>query len=219
MLKVENVKVHRNNKVVLDIDTMEFNLTKRYNIFGDTGVGKTTLFELLAGIEKPLNGDIILDEFSLYTSGFMDLSRLRKKFGVMFDIPGLISNQNIYENLKLALNSKNVIFDRTLKEVIVSDYLSLFKMNDFIDMRPGLLSIDQKRIISFIRAIIANPTFLLFDGFCDFLNGSFLDVKISMLEKLNQNGVGGIFFTKKKNEGKLQYDHFFELKEGFLHEC
>ena len=218
MLEIKNVSVNRNSKEVLNIENFKFDFSKSYNIYGGTGEGKTTLLEVLVGVEKPASGDVLIDDLSLYDSGFMELSFLRKKLGVMFDLPGLISNQSLYENIKLAVNSKGMIFDRSLRDVISQEYFESFKLENSLDARPGSLSVDQKRVVSFVRAIIAGPSFLVFDSFCDFLSGSFEKEIILFLRSLKEKGVGGIFLTKKRDPVGMGFDHYIELKRGSLYE-
>jgi ABC-type lipoprotein export system ATPase subunit len=218
MLNLENIKVIRNQKEVLSIHSIKFDFNKRYYIYGSPGAGKTTLFETIAGIDRPQTGDVLVEGVSLYNSGFMELSLLRKKMGVMFDLPGLISNQNILENINLAIESKKIIFERPVKDIILNDYLSFFYMEDILEMRPGLLSSEQKKIAAFIRAIIAKPSFLIFDGFTDFLNGTMKNIKIKFLDELYEKSVGGIFMGKDLKDLNLSYDCCYELKNGELYE-
>ena len=218
MLNLENIKVIRNQKEVLNINSIKFDFSKRYYIYGSPGAGKTTLFETIAGIDRPHAGDVLVEGASLYNSGFMELSLLRKKMGVMFDLPGLISNQNILENIKLALDSKKITFQYPVKDIILNDYLSYFKMEDILEIRPGLRSSEQKKVAAFIRAIIAKPNFLVFDGFTDFLSGTMKNIKIKFLDELYEKSVGGIFMGKDFENVGLSYDRRYELKNGELHE-
>jgi len=219
MLKINDVLVLRNGKDVLDIKNIIFDLSKTYHIYGNTGAGKTTFFELVAGVEKPARGDVSVGDLSLYNSNFVDLSLLRKSFGVMFDVPGLISNQNVYENIKLAVESKKIKFDESLRKVIIESYLKNFEMERIIDERPGVLSTDQKKIAAFIRAIITNPKFLIFDGFTDFLSGPYRDKKIQLLNNMKNKKVGGLFLSKDKQPSGIEFDYYFELKNGSIYEC
>ena len=139
--------------------------------------------------------------------------------GVMYDVPGLISNQNVYENIRLAVNSKKIQFEQSLKDVLFSKYLMPFDLCDHINSRPGVLSLDQKRMVSFIRAIICNPEFLIFDGFCEFVSGGYKNVIVKLLNELRDKCVGGVFFSKEKIDIDFCFDSTLELKNGGLREC
>ena len=137
------------------------------------------VFDFLSGIHRPDVGEIDYDGISLYDSGFMELSMLRKKLGVMFDVPGLLSNQTIYQNISLAIKSKNIITEKSLRLIIKEDYLRPFGLETALDVRPSEISNQQKKIVSFIRAIISKPDFLVFDNFTDFLIGGHRDIKLN----------------------------------------
>ena len=218
MLKLTDVTVKKNGRKILDIKKETFDFSKRYAIYGHSGSGKTTLFELITGIQKPCKGDVEVNNSSLYDSDFIELSTLRKKMGVMFDLPGLISNQNVYENICLAVNSKKLRFKSSLKNILTDKYLTPFKLESVIELRPGLLTIEQKRIISFIRAIISKPEFLIFDGFSDFISGEHSEVVKKFLMESKEQNIGGIFFCKNKEYKNIEFDNYFELKNGCLYE-
>ena len=218
MLSLDNILVLKGGVKVLNIKNSSFDFSKRYLIHGKTGSGKTTLFDLMSGVEKPVQGDVIVDDLSLYNSGFIELSLLRKKMGVMYDVPGLISNQNIYENIRLAVNSKKIQFDQSLKDVLFSKYLRRFDLCDHLNSRPGVLSLDQKRIVSFIRAVISQPEFLIFDGFSEFVLGPYKSIILNILDELKEKSVGGVFICRENFNIGMKFDSVLELKDGDLYE-
>ena len=218
MLKIIDVNVDRGGNCILQPSNHCFDFSKRYLFYGKMGAGKTTFFELVTGIEKPAVGDVLIDDISIYDSDFMDLSLSRKKLGVMFDLPGLISNQNVFENIRLAIDSKKIQFTKPLDEILIQKYLSVFNMEHVLYVRPGLLSIEQRRVVAFIRAIITNPKFLVLDGFSDFLNGPYSSAKIDFLDDLKRKSVGGLFFSKEKILDNMFFDHCFEIRDGDFYE-
>lgn len=219
MLNVKGVKVFFGGVPYINIEEFSFNTTKTYQIIGEEGSGKSLVFDFLSGIHRPDVGEIDYDGISLYDSGFMELSMLRKKLGVMFDVPGLLSNQTIYQNISLAIKSKNIITEKSLRLIIKEDYLRPFGLETALDVRPSEISNQQKKIVSFIRAIISKPDFLVFDNFTDFLIGGHRDIKIKFLKDLISQGVGGVFFCKESvQKNILEIDHTCYLKNGELNE-
>lgn len=218
MLSISEVKIFRGEKKIIDIDHYQFDFSLTYQIIGETGEGKSTLFECLAGVDKPHYGDIVIDSLSLYDSGFMELSLLRKRLGIMFDLPGLLSNQSIYDNLKLAIDSRNIDLGHGPEAYLIENYLKFFKLENILGDRPGNLSHEQRKIIAFIRAIVTKPDFLIFDGFSEFFKGNFIEVYKEFLEKIKNNGVGGIFFASERMTN-FNFDKNLILKQGKIYEC
>ena len=219
MLSIKGVQIIFNGEPFINIENFSFDTTKTYQVIGEEGSGKSLIFDFLSGIHRPDVGEIDFDGVSLYDSGFMELSMLRKKLGVMFDVPGLISNQTVYQNISLAIKSKNITTEKSLRLVIKEDYLAPFGLDLALDVRPSEISNQQQKIVSFIRAIISKPDFLVFDNFTDFLIGGHRDTKIEFLKNLVDEGVGGVFFCKEKVQNDLlEINHTCFLKNGELNE-
>ena len=160
-IKLENVKktyvmgeveIHAVNDVSFSIDKGEFVI-----ILGASGAGKSTILNLLGGMDQATSGKIVVDgnEISGYNTKQLTKYR-REEIGFVFQFYNLVQNLNALENVELAveicsnpLNPMEVLNGVGLKE----------RMNNF----PSQLSGGEQQRVSIARALAKNPKLLLCD--------------------------------------------------------
>lgn len=160
-IKLENVKktyvmgeveIHAVNDVSFTIDKGEFVI-----ILGASGAGKSTILNLLGGMDQATSGRIVVDgnEISGYNTKQLTKYR-REEIGFVFQFYNLVQNLNALENVELAveicsnpLNPMEVLHGVGLKE----------RMNNF----PSQLSGGEQQRVSIARALAKNPKLLLCD--------------------------------------------------------
>ncbi len=117
-------------------------------ILGPSGSGKTTLLKIIAGVEKPDSGSIILNRSNL-------------RIGFVFQFPTLLPWQTVLENVALPLRanglSKNEAEERARK------YLSLVGLLEFERFYPHELSGGMRQRVNIARALAVEPDILLLD--------------------------------------------------------
>ena len=116
-------------------------------IVGASGCGKSTLLRLLAGLEKPTNGAIIMPP-ALAT-------------GFVFQDPTLLAWRNVYDNIALPLKIKGL--DKTSRHARTQEALALVGLADRADAHPRELSGGMKMRVSLARALASRPRLLLMD--------------------------------------------------------
>ena len=122
-------------------------------VSGHSGSGKSLFFSILAGVKSPNSGDIFFKEKSIFNSSFRTLQDLRKKFGIVFQLPALISNLSLRDNLKLTLRSEAEVL------AIARD----FQLEPYLNLRPSAISQGQLYRFALCRALLPNPEILLWD--------------------------------------------------------
>lgn len=158
---VSNVNIHIKDKELL-------------GLIGPNGAGKTTIFNLLTGVYKPTEGDILLDGKSIIrknTSSIVEMGVSRT-----FQNIRLFKNLTVLENVKIAFDNKLTYnnFDalfRTKKyrkqEKESTDkalaLLDIFDMSNMAYLEAGNLSYGQQRKLEIIRALATEPKILLLD--------------------------------------------------------
>jgi ATP-binding cassette, subfamily B, multidrug efflux pump len=133
-----------------------------FAIVGHTGAGKTTLISLLLRFYDIQRGQILLDGIDIR---LLDLQDLRKQFGIVLQDPFLFSG-TIETNVRLGtpgITRQNV--ERALDEVGLGDYVSSLPQGVAmgVNERGSTLSVGQRQLISFARALAHNPRFLILD--------------------------------------------------------
>ncbi len=140
----------------LDIN-LQINEGDFITIEGHSGAGKTTLLRLIAGLIKPENGSIIVNNnewFNASTNIF--LPPQKRKVGFVFQDYSLFPNMTVLQNIEFA--SKDKKDSAHLKEIIEIMELEMFK-----DRYPETLSGGQKQRVALARAIARRPNILLLD--------------------------------------------------------
>lgn len=164
-IKISNIHFSYNDSNrVLNGFSMYLKCGEKVGIQGDSGIGKTTLFNLLLGCISPQQGEILIDNVSLTN---MNLQEWHRQVGyVSQDI--FIMDASIAENIALGVHRKDIDFERishVLKQVRLDDWVIL--LPDGIHTNLGengyRISGGQKQRIGIARALYKGSHFLLLD--------------------------------------------------------
>jgi len=133
-----------------------------FAIVGHTGAGKTTLISLLLRFYDIQRGQILLDGKDIR---LLDLQDLRKQFGIVLQDPFLFTG-SIESNVRLGTTgiSREEV-ERALVQIGLGDYVQSLPegVQTEVNERGSTLSVGQRQLISFARALAHNPRFLILD--------------------------------------------------------
>ena len=159
MIKTESLKFSYDGKKYFDFPDINLDSDENLLIIGNSGIGKTTLLHLLAGILKPDSGSINISGTDISKFSDTELDKFRgDNIGIVFQKPHFISSLTINENLKLAqyLSSSKTSVDA--KKILES-----LNINDKYQQKPNQLSEGEKQRASIALALINSPSLILAD--------------------------------------------------------
>ena len=166
MLKLVEIKkeykVADNTVEALKGINLEFRQNEFVSILGQSGCGKTTLLNIIGGLDKYTSGDLIIENVSTKEFKDADWDAYRNhKIGFVFQSYNLISHLNVLNNVELALTISGVSASERKQRAI--DALTKVGLKDHINKMPNQLSGGQMQRVAIARAIVNNPEILLAD--------------------------------------------------------
>jgi putative ABC transport system ATP-binding protein len=129
---------------------------------GPSGSGKTTLLTMMAGLQRPTSGTVVLFGKRLTEYSPVDLQQLRaKSMGFVFQDFQLIDSLSVYQNIALVLKFAG----RSGRDArrVVADLLERFGITDLRDRRPGKLSQGEKQRVAVARAVANKAQLIIAD--------------------------------------------------------
>ena len=166
MLKLINIKkeykVADSSVWALKGINLEFRQNEFVSILGQSGCGKTTLLNIIGGLDKYTSGDLIIENVSTKDFKDSDWDAYRNhKIGFVFQSYNLISHLNILSNVELALTISGVSAKERRNRAI--EALTKVGLKDHLNKMPNQLSGGQMQRVAIARAIVNNPEILLAD--------------------------------------------------------
>ncbi|MCD6323955.1 MAG: ABC transporter ATP-binding protein [Desulfurococcales archaeon] len=131
-------------------------------VHGPSGAGKTTLLKLIAGLERPDRGEVIVDGYNLNMLDDLGLAMIRNT--VVAYIPqdyGLITDFTVWENVELPLLIAGV--DKGEREKKIYEALEYMGLLDKAHVTPRKLSGGERQRVAIARALVTTPSVLLAD--------------------------------------------------------
>ena len=159
MLKTKDLEFNYDNQMFFKFQNIDLNSNENLLIIGDSGVGKTTLMHLLAGLLKSNSGSIKLFDKELSQLSSHKLDRFRKNnIGIVFQRPHFVNSLTVKENLQLAQYIANKKDNNRIENILKN--LNIF---DKSNKKTNQLSQGEKQRASIALAIVNSPKLILAD--------------------------------------------------------
>jgi len=160
-------------------------------IVGSSGSGKSTLLNMIGLLDRPTNGNILIDEINTTNLNDNQISSFRnKKLGFIFQFSNLLSDLSVLENILLP---KQIAGGNSTSEKEARDLLKAVGLEDQIQKRANKISGGQAQRVAIARGLINKPSIVLADeptGNLDSVTSQLIvDLMKSMAKKLNQTFV------------------------------
>lgn len=191
-------------------DNVNFGVEKGelIGLLGPSGSGKTTILRMIAGLETPDSGDIIIDGVRVN-----DLAASKRGIGFVFQNYALFRYMTVYDNIAFGLRVQKA--DKKKIDERVRELIKLIGLEGLEKRYPSQLSGGQRQRVAFARALAPNPQLLLLDE-----PFAAIDAKVrkelrswlrEMIEKL---GVTSIFVTHDQDEAIEVADEIIITNKG-----
>ncbi len=156
-------------------------------IMGESGSGKTTLLNLLATLDKPTEGSIILSDHDIASIKEKDLTAFRRdNLGFVFQEFNLLDTFSIKDNILLPLVLRNV--DHVTMEEKLKPLVEKLGISHLLSKFPYEVSGGEKQRTAVARALINDPKILLADEPTGSLDSKSTDQLLQMFTKINKDG-------------------------------
>jgi spermidine/putrescine transport system ATP-binding protein len=189
--------------ITLDMPSGEF-----FSLLGPSGCGKTTTLRMIAGFERPTEGQILLDG--------VDVARVpphRRQVNTVFQNYALFPHLNVEKNVAFGLQYKHVSKEESSERVRKA--LSLVRLEGFEKRRPNQLSGGQQQRVALARALILNPSVLLLDeplGALDAKLRKALQLELKAIQE--EVGITFIYVTHDQEEALTMSDRIAVMSDG-----
>ena len=199
------VQIKALDNVSFDIDKGEFVV-----VLGESGAGKTTILNILGGMDTASSGSIIIDGKDISNAGKKELCDYRRyDIGFVFQFYNLVQNLTAKENVELALQ----ICKDPLDPVFV---LKMVGLEDRMDNFPSQLSGGEQQRVAIARAVAKNPKLLLCDeptGALDYVTGK--QVLKVLQDMCYKNGITVVMITHNQALAQMA-QKIIRVKSGHI---
>lgn len=173
----------RTIKAVEDV-SLKIEAGEIYGIVGYSGAGKSTLVRTINLLQRPSQGQVIVNQQSLLDLSSRQLRQARKKIGMIFQHFNLMESRTIADNVAFPLKGSKLTNKQKAEKV--ASLLALVGLEDKMDAYPSQLSGGQKQRVAIARALANDPDILLCDEATSALDPKTTQSILDLLRELNQ---------------------------------
>jgi iron(III) transport system ATP-binding protein len=208
ILEIRNLS-HAYNHASSIIKDFNFSLKKGeiVSILGPSGIGKTTLLRIVAGLEDVMDGEVIISDKVASKENFL-LPPEKRNLGLVVEDRALFPHLSVEKNVMFGISH---IQER---ESLAQEYLGLFKVADLSKKYPHEISAGQQQRVAFARALITNPDILLLDEPFGALDKNLKEELHDETKKIFKNkDLSVLLVTHDEEEAKYFSDRIIEFQE------
>ena len=210
-IEIQNLFKRFKKVVAINHIQLEVNKGEMLTLLGPSGCGKTTTLRCIAGLEKPDEGDIVIDGKPMLSQGFVQPSK--RGIGMVFQNYAVWPHMKVYNNivygLKLQRISKQSIKEKAQK------VLELVGLDGLEDRYPSQLSGGQQQRVALARALVGNPKVLLLDEPLSNLDAKLREeLRFEIKSLVRRMGITSVYVTHDQAEAMVISDRVAVMEAG-----
>lgn len=216
MISIRHLKKAYPNVTPIEDVTVEIERGEVISIIGPSGTGKSTLLRCLNLLESPTAGEVWVDGQEM-TAKNADVSKLRRKMGMVFQSFNLFSHLTIIENIMLApvdllKLSRQEAYDEGIR------LLTMVGLAEKAQNYPDELSGGQKQRVAIARALAMKPEIILFDEPTSALDPTMVGEVLSVIRSLAREGLTMMIVTHEMKFARDVSTRIFYMDQGGIYE-
>jgi tungstate transport system ATP-binding protein len=200
---IKRVKKEFNKRTLFEIREMEFKSGKINVLMGRNGIGKTTLFNIIAGLDRDYEGSIVYDGEALSREKMKEITLVSQK--------PYILNRSVYENLAYPLRIRKYSKSEIGKKV--EYYIERLKLKELRDQNGRSLSGGEMQRVSLGRALIFSPKLLLLDEYTASIDEKSIGLMEDIVLEYRETGANIIMITHSKDQADRVGNSLVYMKE------
>ncbi|WP_343610884.1 methionine ABC transporter ATP-binding protein [Chryseobacterium oranimense] len=219
MIEIKNISktFHQKKQSFKALDQVSLSIEKGdiVGIIGFSGAGKSTLIRTVNLLERPDEGQIIINGKDFTKLSSKQLAGERKKIGMIFQHFNLLSSRTVFDNVALSLELDHVSKDEINKKV--NELLKIVGLENKANDYPKSLSGGQKQRVAIARALANDPYLLLCDEATSALDPATTQSILQLLRDINQRlGITILLITHEMEVIKAVCNHVAVIDKGRL---
>jgi ABC-type Fe3+/spermidine/putrescine transport system ATPase subunit len=212
-VRLTSVTKRFRSHVVLDGVSLNISPGDTAVILGPSGCGKTTLLRLIAGLESPEEGEILLDGAKVTDGGRVIVPPHRRRLGFVFQDLALWPHLTVQENLGFVLQSgKSPRLDQRAR---VLEALRLVRVEALAARYPHQLSGGEQQRVALARAVVGQPRVLLLDEPLSSLDPELRSVlRMELIRLRRELDLTIVYVTHDREDAAALADQMIEMRAG-----
>jgi putative ABC transport system ATP-binding protein len=208
MLQTANLSFSYLNSASFHFPNIELQNNEHLLILGESGIGKTTLLHLLAGILTPEKGEIVINDKTITNLNSKKLDIYRgKNIGLVFQNTTVISSLSVYENLEARLYFSKV----SSQKKVIDDILQQLDLAEVKNQKPNTLSTGQLQRLGIALGVIHRPKIILADEPTSSLDDKNCDLVIELLKSQAKKSDANLIIITHDQRIKNSFDNTLVL--------
>jgi erythritol transport system ATP-binding protein len=214
ILVAENVTQIYPGTVALDDVTFQVHKGKVNALIGENGAGKSTLMKILAGVQTPTSGKILLDQEEIKPRSPLEATKLG--IGMVFQELNLCDNLSVMDNVFLAREKtrRDGLISKRKQRELTCELLGKLEQKIDPDELVVNLRIGDQQIVEIAKALAQDVRILIMDEPTSALSAAEVDVLFRVIRDLTASGVAIIYISHKLEELTEIGDYVTILRDG-----
>lgn len=209
-LELRQITKKFSDRTVVNVASLCVEKDEFISFLGPSGCGKTTILRMIAGLEQPTSGEILIEGRVVN-----DIEPHKRDVSLVFQDFALFPHMTVEQNVNFGLKVRRV--ERLISKAKVEKALTMVEIADLGERRISQLSGGEKQRVALARALVTDPTLLLLDEPLGSLDAHLrIHMQAELRSLQTRLGIPFICVTHNQNEALSMSDRVYVIKDGCI---